>query len=166
MRIEWVEKYMAAAEQLIYNNQIQEGLRLLNDLLYEEPGYSSLHNHIGWAYFYYTSEVDKAELHLKLAIKFNDEFVAPYQHLGSLYTRAARYNEALEILEKGLTKPNANRVALLENIGNVYELKRDYTKAIRTYKEALTSTVGLEITNLNEGIKRCRKKRWVMMFTY
>jgi len=166
MRIEWMEQHMANAERLIGNNQIEEGLVLLNNLLYDEPGYGSLHNHIGWAYLYYTTEAAKAEQHLKLAIHFDAEFTAPYLHLGNLYIRMGRYTEALENLEKGLTKQNANRVAFLESIGHVYELKREYTKAIRTYKEALASTVGFEIANLTEGIKRCRKKRWVMMFNF
>lgn len=80
MRIEWMEQYMADAERLIVNNQIEDGLVLLNNLLYDEPGYGSLHNHIGWAYMYYTTEVAKAERHLKLAIHFDAEFTAPYLH--------------------------------------------------------------------------------------
>jgi len=68
MRIEWMEKYMADAERLIYSNQVEDGLLMLTDLLYDEPGYGSLHNHIGWAYMYYTADVEKAERHLKLAI--------------------------------------------------------------------------------------------------
>jgi hypothetical protein len=50
MRIEWIEKLMTEAEALIVNNQVENGLELLNSLLYDEPGYGSLHNHIGWAY--------------------------------------------------------------------------------------------------------------------
>lgn len=166
MRIEWMEKYMADAERLICDNQIEEGLVLLNNLLYDEPGYGSLHNHLGWAYMYYTAETTKAELHLKLAIRFDAEFAAPYLHLGNLYIRMGRYTDALVNLEKGLTTKNANRVAHLEAIGHAYELKREYAKAIRAYKEALASTIGFEIGNLTEGIKRCRKKRWVMMFSF
>jgi Putative Zn-dependent protease, contains TPR repeats len=166
MRLEWMEKYMADAEKLIYENKVEEGLKLLDGLLYEEPGYGSLHNHIGWAYFYYTSEAVRAELHLKLAIKFDPDFAAPYQHLGNLYIRAGRYTEAMEYLQKGIRINNANRTALLESMGHVYELKREYGKAIHSYKEALASTVGFETANLTECIKRCRKKRWVMMFNF
>lgn len=115
---------------------------------------------------YYTAETTKAELHLKLAIRFDAEFAAPYLHLGNLYIRMGRYTDALVNLEKGLTTKNANRVAHLEAIGHAYELKREYAKAIRAYKEALASTIGFEIGNLTEGIKRCRKKRWVMMFSF
>jgi tetratricopeptide (TPR) repeat protein len=166
MRIEWMEKYMADAERLIYSNQIEEGLMMLDNLLYDEPGYGSLHNHIGWAYMYYTADAEKAERHLKLAIYFDAQFAAPYLHLGNLYIRMGRYSDALANLEKGLTKQNANRVAFIESIAHVYELKRDYSKAIKSYKEALASSVGFDTTNFTAGIKRCWKKRWVMMFSF
>jgi tetratricopeptide (TPR) repeat protein len=166
MRIEWIEKYMTEAETLIHNNQVENGLELLKNLLYEEPGYGSLHNHIGWAYMYYTADTEKAELHLKLAIHFDADFMAPYLHLGNLYVRMGRNTEALAVFEKGLTKKNANRVAFLEGIAHAYELKQEYAKAIKSYKAALVSTVGFESANLAEGIKRCRKKRWVMMFNF
>ena len=166
MRIEWMEKYMADAERLIYSNQIEDGLSMLTELLYDEPGYGSLHNHIGWAYMYYTADVEKAERHLKLAIYFDPSFAAPFLHLGNLYIRMGRYAEALSTLKSGMTKQNANRIAFLEGIAHVHELRRDYAEAIKTYKEALASTVGLETANFTEGIKRCRKKRWVMMFNF
>ena len=166
MRIEWMEKYMADAERLIYSNQIEEGLLMLNDLLYDEPGYGSLHNHIGWAYMYYTQDVEKAERHLKLAIYFDASFAAPYLHLGNLYIRLGRYSEVVTSLEAGLTKETANRAAFLEGIAQAYEGKREYVKAIKAYKDAYASAVGFDNANLTAGIARCRKKRWVMMFSF
>ena len=77
-----------------------------------------------------------------------------------------RYDEALEYLEKGVTKYNAHRTTFLEKIASVYELKKDYSKAIRKYKEALASTAGFDAATYTEAIKRCRKKRWVLMFTF
>lgn len=166
MKLEWMDSYLANAEQMMYNNQVNEGLELMHGLLYEEPGYGCLHNHLGWAYLYYTAEHAKAELHLKCAIKFDAAYAPPYLHLGNLYIRAGRYSEALQYLEAGVKKENANKVAFLEHIAQVYELKREYGQAIKHYKEALASTVGYETAQLTEGIKRCRKKRWVMIFSF
>jgi len=157
---------MKDAEGLIYENQVEAGLKILNGLLYEEPGYGSLHNHLGWAYMYYTADVEKAEEHLKWAVRFAADYPAPYLHLGSLYVRLMRYDEAVSILEKGLTKPGANLLAMYETIGQAYELKKEYARAVRAYKEALVSVAGADTYNVTEGIKRCRKKRWVMMFTF
>ena len=158
---------MADAERLIYENKVDEGLVLLNNLLYDEPGYGNLHNHLGWAYMYYTAEMARAEKHLQMAIAFEAEFAPPYLHLGTLYMRNGRYIEALSTLELGLKKPNANRVVMLDTIGQVYELKGEYRDAIRAYKEAAkSSVVSFEVNNLMEGVKRCRKKRLAFLFTF
>ena len=166
MRIEWMEKYMTEAEGLISNNQVDEGLSLLQNLLYDEPGYGRLHNHIGWAYMYYTSNTENAALHLRMAIQFDSDYAAPYLHIGNLCVRTGQYTKALEYLETGLTKSNANRVAFLESMGNAYEMKGEYSKAIKSYKAAvMASMAGFEVNNLMEGIKRCRKKRLSFFFT-
>ena len=166
MKIEWMETHMREAEKMITDNQVNEGMAVLNQLLFEEPGYASLHNHIGWAHLYYTAENERAEQHLKLAIKFGIPFPAPYQHLGVLFTRLGRYDEALEILNEGLKQPAASRPIFWEGIAQAHELKREYGNAIHAYKEAMASSLGTESTHYAEGIKRCRKKRWVMMFTF
>ena len=167
MKIEWIEKYLLVAEQMIYDNKVNEGLQLMNNLLYDEPGYGYLHNHLGWAYFYYTEDVTKAELHLKLAIQFAREYPAPYIHLGNLFIRLRKYEEAIDYLKQGLNKPNANCVGFLETMGQAYELKGDFRKAIHSYREAVASSViTFEVNNLNEHIKRCRQKKWSMMFGF
>ncbi len=164
-RIEWIEKYMTTAEQLIYDDQVEQGLKVLDNLLYEEPGYGSLHNHIGWAYMYYTPNNVKAELHLKLAIRF-DEHAPAYLHLGALYNRLGRYSEAIECMRVGLNKPNANKYSLMSNIAQAYELSGNLRAAIKAYKEAMvTSVAGYEVNQLMEGVKRCRRKRMAMLFT-
>jgi len=166
MRIEWMEKYLKEAETLIYDNQVEAGLNLLNDLLYEEPGYGGLHNYLGWAYMYYTIDLKKAELHLRMAISFDKEYPAPYLHLGNLFIRMQRYDEAMDFFEQGMTKPDANRVVFLESIGHVYEMKRMFTQAIKVYKEAILSSAGFEMNNLTERVKRCQKKRLMYYFTF
>jgi tetratricopeptide (TPR) repeat protein len=166
MIIEWIDKELVQAEHFIYNGQVNEGLELMHRMLYEEPGYGHLHNHVGWAYLYYTSDEASAELHLRLAIRFNDSYMAPYLHLGNLLIRVQRLDEALDILQQGLTRPGANTVAFLESIGKVYELKLDFRMAIRTYKRALAASVGMEHDNLVICLSRARKKRWELMFTF
>jgi tetratricopeptide (TPR) repeat protein len=162
MNIEWIEVYMREAEALIIGNEVERGMRILNDLLYAEPGYGSLHNHIGWAHLYYTSNMPLAEVHLKAAVAFHPEMPAPYLHLGNLYLRTERHTAALEIASAGLARAGANRPALLEVVGQAHEVQHEYGKAIKAYRAAsLASMNSFEMNNLNEGIKRCRKKRWM-----
>jgi Flp pilus assembly protein TadD len=167
MRIEWMEKYLTEAEQLIYDNRVNEGIALLQNLLYDEPGYGFLHNHLGWAYVYYTSDVGQAELHLTMAIKFDGTYPAPYIHLGNLYIRDGRYAEAIKYLELGIQKPNAHRLTFLEALGQAYELRGDFGQAGKAYREAtMASVASHEIDRIREHIKRCRKKKWAMMFGF
>lgn len=159
MKIEWIEKYLKEAEQMIFNDDVDQGLKLMSALLYDEPGYGSLHNHLGWAYMYYTDEDERAELHLRMAIKFNPELPAPYLHLGQLLIRLKRYAEAVAILEVGSTKPEANLGVVWHLIGRAHELTSEYRKAIVAYRQAMVSTAGYDFDYLSEGIKRCKKKK-------
>lgn len=165
MRIDWIEKYLHEAEQLIVQNRLNEGIALLQDLLYDEPGYSYLHNHLGWAYMYYTPDVEQAMLHLKMAITFDGEYAAPYLHMGNLMIRCNRYAEAIDYLQQGLQKPSANRVVFLEAIGQAWELRGDFRQAIDAYREAMmASLTDHEVTNMTSHVARCRKKRWASLW--
>jgi tetratricopeptide (TPR) repeat protein len=167
MTIQWIEKYLNEAEQMIYNQQLDQAMAMMHELLYEEPGYGRLHNHLGWAHLYYTNDVEKAALHFKMAIKFDESFAAPYQHMGTLLMRNCKYIEAIHYFEQALTKGNANKVMLLENIGQAYELLKEYGNAIKTYKSAvLASVADQEVISLSAGIRRCRKKRIACFFSF
>lgn len=167
MVLEWIDNYMKKAESLVYEDRIDEALAILNDLLYEEPGYAKLHNVIGWVYLYYTDEAAKAEMHFKTAMKFDPTYAAPYLHLGWMYLSRGVYVEALGYLEQGLVKAGANKVAFIEYIGQAYELRGNIKKAIQYYVSARHASIDShEFTRLSDSIKRCRKKRRVLMFLF
>jgi tetratricopeptide (TPR) repeat protein len=114
---------------------------------------------------YYTEDLVQAELHLKMAIKFEVTFTPAYLHLGTLYVRQARYTDAIECSQAGLTKSNAKRLGLLQNLAQAYELRKDWGLAIKAYKEAMIGSVAeYEVSTLMAGIKRCRKKRAAVFF--
>lgn len=165
MRIEWMEIYMVEAEKLIMSQQVQEGLNILNGLLYEEPGYGSLHNHLGWAHLYFTHDLQSAERHLQVALKFSPEYPAPYLHMGALYMRQNRFAEAAAIFERGSQLAAADRLAMLDGLARAQESMHNFKGAIRSYrKAALASLNDGELKSLREGIRRCRRKRWMRIF--
>ncbi|WP_276372756.1 hypothetical protein [Chryseolinea sp. H1M3-3] len=166
MKINWIEKYLVDAERMILEGLVDEGLALLNNLLYDEPGYGRLHNDLGWAYLYYTEDEARAELHLKMAVLFDETYAPPYLHLGSLYIRQARYSDAIACSQSGLIKTKGNRVGLLQNLAYAYELRKDWRMAIKVYRDAMSASVAeYEVSNLVAGIKRCRKKRIMLFFS-
>ena len=165
MKLTWMEKYLVDAEETILDDRVEEGLNLLNNLLYEEPGYGRLHNYLGWAYFYYTDDMARAELHLKMAIKFDEGYLPPYIHLSNLYLKHARYSDAILCSQQGLAKSKAKDISLFTNLAQGYELTKAWNLAIKAYKDALTTSVAdYEVNNLLAGIKRCRKKRMALFF--
>lgn len=166
MKIDWLEEYMAEAERLIYENRIQEGIALLNGLLFHEPGYGPLHNHLGWAYLYYTADAEKSEEHLRWAMRFAPGYQAPYLHIGQLLIRVGRYAEAIQYLETGVGLPEANRVAFYESLGRAWEGRNEFRKARRAYRQAmLASSQAAEMSGLEESMTRCRKKAWITFFS-
>jgi tetratricopeptide (TPR) repeat protein len=165
MKIDWIEKYLAEAEKMILDDRLDDGLALLNSLLYEEPGYGNLHNHLGWVYLYYVEDMVQAELHLKMAIKFDGTYAPPYLHLAALYIKQAKYSDAIACTNAGLANGNANHVGLLQRLAEAHELSKDWSQAIKVYKKAmLGSVVGYESNSLMASIKRCRKKRVALFF--
>ena len=163
----WMENCMSSAEHMICDGRVEEGLRVLNNLLYDEPGYGPLHNYLGWAYMYYGNDAARAEMHFNMAIRFAPEYAPPYLHMGNLFNRAARNAEAIEYFRAGLTKPEANRPALLEAMAHAYELQGEYRRAVLTYKEAATSsTVDMEVDRMLKAVSRCRRKRFALLFSF
>ena len=159
---------MKKAETLVYEDRVEDGLAILNDLLYDEPGYARLHNLIGWVYFYHTSDTEKAEVHFRTAIEFEPGYAPPYLHLGWMFLMRGVYVEALGYLEQGVIKADAdNKVAFMECIGRAHELRGELRKAIRSYRAAMRASADShEFNRLNDGIKRCRKKRMAMLFAF
>ncbi|HYC86056.1 MAG TPA: hypothetical protein VEB86_12580 [Chryseosolibacter sp.] len=163
----WMEEYMSEAEEMIFNGRVDEGLNVLRSLLFEEPGYGSLHNYLGWAYMYHANDPERAELHFRMAIRFAADYAPPYLHMGNLLNRAARYSEALEYFRTGLTKPEAIRLALLEGMGYAHELLGEYGAAMRSYRQAATtSAIDSEVERVMKGVRRCRRKRIATFFSF
>jgi tetratricopeptide (TPR) repeat protein len=165
--IAWLEKYMSEAEIMINEGRVDEGVRALNELLFDEPGYARLHNHLGWAYMYYVKDAARAEMHFRMAVRFAPEFAPPYLHMGTCMNSSGRYSEALEYFSAGVTKPEAIRTALYEGMACSYEMMREYGKAIRAYKEAASATsVDFEVERVLKSAKRCRRKRIALFFSF
>lgn len=158
-KIKWMDEYLTHALELAWLEGHEAAVRLLDRLLYEEPGYGRLHQTLGVIYFN-AEEMKQAEVHFRMAIQFDPELADPYFYLSQVLRQEEKYDEAIEVCTKGLTAKQANKSKLLEQVGQAYELKRKYRKAIRHYKDALSYSVEhWECRALEENIKRCRRKQ-------
>ena len=158
---------MADAERMIFEGRVREGINVLNGLLYDEPGYASLHNYLGWAYLYHAKDNVNAEVHFRAAMRFAPDYAPPYLHMGNLMNRTARYSEAIAFFEAALEKPEAVKPALYEGIALALEMLNEYSRAIKAYKSAASeSAVDHEVERMLKAVKRCRRKRLVLFFSF
>lgn len=159
-KIEWIEEYLEQALRLADDEGHEPALKLLDRLLYEEPGYGRLHFTLGRIYFVYADDIANAERHFKLAIRFDKEFADPYIHLGYLLSYDERYEESVDVYIKGLKAKRAFKAGLYSGAAKSYELMKKYKKAIAHYEDALNFTAeARECYVLEASIARCKRKR-------
>jgi tetratricopeptide (TPR) repeat protein len=157
-KILWIEEYLEEAVRLAHEEGTEPALKLLDRLLYEEPGYARLHYVLGRVYDQ-AEDPQKAERHLRLSIYFDATLAEPYNLLGSILYDQQRLDEAIVIYRKGLKAKQAQKAWLLSEVGRAFELKRKYRKAISHYREALRCSAELRnCTVLEASIKRCKRK--------
>lgn len=158
-KIKWIEEYLDEALRLAKEEGHEPALRLLNRLLYEEPGYARLHYVIGLINFDFAENEAVAERHLKLAIQFDRSNAEAYLKLGYVLQSKEAFDEAIEVYLSGLEAKKPNRTELFFGAAEAYELKRRYRKAITHYRKALGHSTHLwNCRVIEESIKRCKRK--------
>lgn len=159
-KIKWIDEYLEYALETAWMESADCAIKLLDRLLYEEPGYGRLHYTLGLIYWKYAEETEPAEMHFRMAIRFNPELAETYTALAEILTQDERHDETIEICTSGLKVKKANKAQLHENVGNAWELKQKYNKAIKSYRSALRHSAKLwDCKVLEESIKRCKKKQ-------
>lgn len=159
-KIKWIEEYLEHALDIAWMEGHERALKLLDRLLYEEPGYGRLHNTLGIIYSVYAEEPKLAEMHFRLAIKFCPNLADAYTRLADVLAEDERHDETIEVCEMGLKVKKADKTQLFENVGKAWELKQKYRKAISSYRKALRNSAELRrCLVLEESIKRCKRKQ-------
>lgn len=165
MTMEVLEQYVLDAEKAFEDQDYLRGRDILIDALAEEPTYGKAHNHLGWLYLYHFHDFNKAEDHLKLALKYAPFYSAPYKHMTGLLFDSKRFDEHIELLEKAKTIPAISNAFIYDELGKNAEVHGDYRQAIKLYKRGIKWSMDTqEITVLKDSIRRCRDKKWLVLF--
>jgi len=158
----FLDQYILDAERAFSNNELLEGKKILEEVLSIEPTYGKAHNHMAWLYLYHYIDYTKAEVHLKLAMKYTSNYGAPYIHMAELLFQTKRYKELEQLLAKAKLVAGISEPFIFNEFGRIYEVNGKYTKAVNHYKKALLKTLDeQEFLTIRQNIKRCRKKRWI-----
>lgn len=159
-KIIWIEEYLEEGLRLAAEEGYESSLKLLDKLLYEEPGYARLHHTLGIVFFCYADKPELAEKHFRLAIQFDTHYADPYWFLGRLLSDEDRFDEAIDVCQQGMKAKRARKADLLNEAGRAFELKKKFKAAIRHYKKALRHSAELwSCRVIEESIERCRRKQ-------
>ena len=117
-------------------------------------------------YLYHVEDYEKAESHLKLALKYAKQYSAPYIHLCYLLFEAKRLDEHEKLTAKALFVPGVKKSFVYNEMGRNKEVKGYVTEAIRLYRKAIRWSMDVkEIEVIKENIRRARSKRWILFNT-
>ena len=159
-----LERYIRDAQLAFKLKDFQEGRRLLEEALSIEPVFGKAHTLLGWLYLFQINDWEKAEIHLKLALKYAPSYSTPYLHMSYILFEKGRFKELTGLLDKALTVGGVSKALIYNNYGRMFEADGQFRKAVRFYKTAIQWAFSEEeLQMIKTNIKRCRDKRWVLL---
>lgn len=160
-----LERYLMNAERAFEQRDYFEGMRLLMEALTIEPNYGKAHNHLGWLYLFQMVDWVKAETHLRLALKYAPDYSAPYIHMSHMLFEKGRFDELTQLLEKAMGVGGVQKSFIYNEYGRMLEADGKSGKAVKFYKKAVRWSFNEQDLNIyKDNIRRCRDKRWILMF--
>ena len=164
MKFQELEQYVLDAEKAFEQGHYLEGKALLESALAEEPTYGKAHNHLGWLYLGRLEDYELAERHLKLALKYGQQYSAPYIHMITLLFETKRLDEHEHLIEKAMKVPGVSRAFLYSEKAKAFEVKGKYTQAMKWYRRAIRWSMDeAEIGAVRNYMKRAQSKRWLFL---
>ncbi|MEL6561409.1 MAG: O-linked GlcNAc transferase [Bacteroidota bacterium] len=160
-----LERYLMDAEKAFQEQEFLQGKEFLEYALAEEPTYGKAHSHMGWLYLYHLNDYEKAESHLRLALKYSAKYSAIYQHMATLLFDARRLDEHESLLEAAMQVTGVPPSFIFNDFGRNREVQGRYKEAIKLYKLGIQNSLDShEISVIRDNIQRCKQKRWKFLF--
>ena len=153
------EQYFIEAMELLWEWKIGEAKKKFEDIVEMEPGYGRAHFELGKLYYFRLRDYERANYHLRLAIKFSPEFPVSYytyayllneiRHLGAMKIHAAR----------ALAVRGIDASIIYSELAKSFELNGNYAEAISTYRNAQKfSLCSEQVSGIEKHIERVKTK--------
>jgi tetratricopeptide (TPR) repeat protein len=164
MSFKTYESYVLDAEKAFEQGLYLEGKAYLDNAIAEEPTYGKAHNHLGWFYLFHEGDYEKAEVHLKLALKYAKQYSAPYIHMILLLFEVERLDEHEKLIAKAMYVPGMKKSFLYNEIGRNKEVTGKIFQAIKFYRKAIRWSMDEEeIRMIRQNLGRAKGKRWLYL---
>jgi tetratricopeptide (TPR) repeat protein len=152
------EKYLKAAQKRDYGNTVK-ALRLLEEVLEEEPSHAKAHYELAMIYSEEFGNSQQAERHLELALRFDPLLSWTYLSLLEVLNAQQKHARLLEIGELALKHAEVCNACIGLEIGLSFEKKHEYEEALRHYRFAKRESLCARDTEkAKEAIDRIRNK--------
>ena len=106
-------------------------------------GYDEEHAGVHWLYGRIYAEQLKlypeACHHYEMAIFYNKEFPAPYAPYARLLIHLENYDEAVDIIDKGMLITGVDKSSMWYNRAIAHELNAEYNKAFKCFEASRTT---------------------------
>ncbi|GAB5528037.1 MAG: hypothetical protein Roseis2KO_59090 [Roseivirga sp.] len=160
---EYIENVIQLAEDAMDHGKYEEAKKLLESGLMEEPGYARLHAAMGDLYWYNLENLELAERHYHLAIRFDPKFESVYRELAIMYQKHNKYQGLKSLMQKAMKVADLDKSFIFEKLGQAAESEGRYKNAIQYYKQALLESMNnKDAEELKKHIKRNKYKRLKM----
>ncbi|MBL6448836.1 hypothetical protein JMN32_21165 [Fulvivirga sp. 29W222] len=153
------EEYILKAKDHIDSWDYIQAKRLLMEILEDQPDNGRAHQLLGWIYASQLNQYDMAEIHFKMAIRFEPYHTTTYSDYIYLLKMTSRYKEMVEFAEKAEKIRGINLAYIQRNKAEAFEMLRDYNNAASTYSEAIINALDEDlISSCERGIERIARK--------
>lgn len=153
------EKYVVAADNIQHYPAQAE--RLIQEILEEDPCYARAHHLLGWSKWYHFNDLQAAEMHYRLALKFDPAYLPTYDNYIYLLWYCREYEKMQSLITKALTVKGINVSMLHEYLTRMYLELQDGKNAKEQVKLAIlyNKNDGRESTlnSLKTRVKELRK---------
>jgi len=153
------EKYIKAVDKIWCGNN-KKALRLLNEIIADDPFYAKAHYQLGKLYYYEINDYQAAGYHFKTCTELDPDFPDAYFDYLHLLVFLSMGKLIESVKEKALTVPGVDTAAIYGLAALYAEKQKNWDAALDGYRQALIdATTKIERDSAEESIERVKEKK-------
>lgn len=154
-----VEARFLHADLLLERGEIADAKEILVGIIEDEPDFGRAHNHLGWLYRVKLTNFERAEYHLRLAVKFAPDYTAGYLNYGSLLLELGEFDKLSDLAERALNVRGIHKPTVFHFMSVVAEVKGNLVEALKLLNKAKSEALDEGTLNYVKGeIRRLKGK--------